>query len=147
MALAAMPTIASESAFDIGKRLAGLLEQAEQDTDGGELPANIRDRIADLVESVRRRLARNTERDPRSLFDLDERLIELMDQAEDAVAEHGEIPPELLQQINDYIESFRTKIDRIAGYWRWQESIAEICGKEAERLEARRKAAEGRLVD
>src|SRR5215210_4440928 len=145
MALAAMPTIASESAFDIGKRLAELLEQAEQDTVGGELPATVRDRIADLVESLWRRLTRNTERDPRSLFDLDERLIELMDQAEDAAAEHGEIPPELLQEINDYIEAFRTKVDRIAGYWRWQESIAEICGKEAERLEARKKAAEGRL--
>ena len=115
MALAAMPTIASESTFDIGKRLAGLLEEAEQDTMGGELPENVRDRIADLVESLRRRLARNTERDPRSLFDLDERLIELMDQVEDAAAEHGEIPPELLQEINDYIEAFRTKVDRIAG--------------------------------
>ena len=145
MALAAMPTIASESAFDIGKRLAGLLEQAEQDTIGGELPENVRDRIADLVESLRRRLARNTERDPRSLFDLDDRLIELMDHVEDAAAEHGEIPAELLQEINDYLEAFRTKVDRIAGYWRWQESIADICGKEAERLEARKKAAEGRL--
>jgi hypothetical protein len=92
MALAAMPPIASESVFDIGKRLAGLLEQAEQDTIGGELPENVRDRIADLIESLRRRFARNTERDPRSLFDLDERLIELMDQVEDAAAEHGEIP-------------------------------------------------------
>ena len=64
MALAAVPTIASESPFEIGKRLAGLLEQAEQDTIGGELPENIRDRIADVVESLRRRLARNTERSP-----------------------------------------------------------------------------------
>ncbi len=134
MALAAMPTIASESAFDIGKRLAGLLEQAERDTVGGELPANVRDRIADLVESLRRRLARNTERDPRSLFDLDERLIELMDQIEDAAAEHGEIPAELLQEINDYLEAFRTKVDRIAGYWRGMESIADICANVAERL-------------
>jgi len=106
--------------------------KASAHTIGGELPENVRDRIADLVESLRRRFARNTERDPRSLFDLDERLIELMDQAEDAAAEHGEIPPELLQEINDYVEAFRTKVDRIAGYWRWQESIADICGKEAE---------------
>jgi Siphovirus Gp157 len=68
-----------------------------------------------------------------------------MDQVEDAAAEPGEIPAELLQEINDYFEAFRTKVDRIAGYWRWQESIADICGKEAERLEARKKAAEGRL--
>lgn len=145
MVLAALAKPPSESVCDIGKRLAGLLEQAEQDTIGSELPENVRDRIADLVESLRRRLARNTERDPRSLFDLDERLIELMDHVEDAAAEHGEIPSELLQEINDYIEAFRTKVDRIAGYWRWQESIAEICDKEAERLEARKKAAEGRL--
>jgi hypothetical protein len=75
MAPAAMSTTSLESAFDIGKRLAGLLEQAEQDTIGGELPEHVRDRIADLVESLRRRLARNPERDPRSLVDLDDRLI------------------------------------------------------------------------
>lgn len=145
MVLAALATPPSESAFDIGKRLAGLLEQAEQDTVDGQPPESVRDRIVDLVESLRHRLARKTERDPRSLFDLDDRLIDLMDQVEDAAAEPGEIPPELLQEVNDYIEAFRTKVDRIAGYWRWQESIADICGKEAERLEARKKAAEGRL--
>jgi len=146
MAVAVLTTSSSsESTFDIGKRLAELLEQAEQDTVDGQLPDSVRDRIADLVEALRRRVARKTERDPRSLFDLDERLIELMDQAEEAVAGGEEIPQELLQQINDYFEAFRTKVDRIAGYWRWQESIAEICRKEAERLEARKKAAEGRL--
>lgn len=146
MAAAILATpLSSESTFDIGKRLAKSLEQAEQETVDGQLPDSIRDRIADLVEALRRRLVHKTERDPRSLFDLDERLIELMDQAEEAVAGGEEIPQELLQEINDYFEAFRTKVDRIAGYWRWQESIAEICGKEAERLEGRKKAAEGRL--
>ena len=67
-----------------------------------------------------------------------------MDHVEDATADGGEVPTELLQEVDDYLEAFRTKVDRI-GYWRWQESIAGICAKEAERLEARRKAAAGRL--
>jgi Siphovirus Gp157 len=86
-----------------------------------------------------------SERDPRSLFDLDDELIELMDRAEEA-AEAGAIPEELLQETNEYLEAFRTKLDRIAGYWRWQESIAGICGEEAERLAARKRAAEGRII-
>lgn len=139
------PPSPPESAFDIGKRLAGLLEQAEQEAADGQLPDAVRERLTDTVEALRVRLCRKNERDPRSLFDIDERLVDLMDQVEDAVADGGEIPQELVQAINDYLEAFRTKVDRIAGYWRWQESIAEICGKEAERLAARKKAAEGRL--
>jgi hypothetical protein len=134
-----------ESVFDIGKRLAGVLEQAEQEAVDGRLPDTVRERLADTVEALRVRMARKTERDPRSLFDIDERLVDLMDQVEDAVADGGEIPGELVKEINDYLEAFRAKVDRIAGYWRWQESIAEICGKEAERLAARKKGAEGRL--
>jgi len=107
-----------ESVFEIGKRLAGLLEQAEQEVGNGQLPDAVRDRLADAVEALRVRVARKTERDPRSLFDIDERLVDLMDQVEDAVTDGGEIPEELLQQINDYLEAFRTKVDRIAGYWR-----------------------------
>ena len=134
-----------ESVFDIGKRLAGLLGQAEQEAVNGRLPDAVRERLTDTVEALRVRVARKMERDPRSLFDIDERLVELMDQVEEASADGGEIPEELVQEINDFLEAFRTKVDRIAGYWRWQESIAEICGKEAERLAARKKAAEGRL--
>jgi Siphovirus Gp157 len=84
------------------------------------------------------------EHEPHTLFDLDEGLIELMDRAEEAAEGNG-IPEELVQQINDYLEAFRTKVDRIAGYWRWQESIAAICGEEEERFSARKRAAEGRL--
>ena len=80
-----------------------------------------------------------------SLFDIDERLAGLMDRAEEAADAGGDIPQELVEEINDYLDAFRNKVDRIAGYWRWQESIADICGKEAERLAARKKAAEGRL--
>ena len=37
-------------------------------------------------------------------------------------------------------------MDRIVGYWRWQQSIADISSKEAERLAARKKAAENRVT-
>jgi hypothetical protein len=83
-------------------------------------------------------------RDPRSLFDLDEQLVELLERAEES-AQEGEIPQELLHEMNDYLAAFRTKLDRIAGYWRWQESIATICGAEAERLSARTRSAERRV--
>ena len=87
----------------------------------------------------------STVRDPGSLFDIDERLVELMDQVADAAADGQEPPSELIEEINEYIEAFHTKVDRIAGYLRWQESIASICGAEAERLSARKKSAEGRV--
>ena len=87
----------------------------------------------------------STVRDPRSLFDIDERLVELMDQVADAAADGQEPPSELIEEINEYIEAFHSKVDRIAGYLRWQESIASICGAEAERLYARKKSAEGRV--
>ncbi len=79
-----------------------------------------------------------------SIFDIDEHLVELLERADDA-AQVGEIPEELLLEINDYLEAFQRKVDRIAGYWRWQESIAAICGEEAERLSARKRAADRRL--
>ena len=88
---------------------------------------------ADIVEATRSHLPQKPERDPQSLFDLDERLIELLERAEET-AEDGEIPQELRDEINDYLEAFRTRVDRIAGYWRWQESIARICREEAERV-------------
>ena len=138
-----MPAL-TESVFEAGDRLTGLLGQARQEAHGAGISESVLARLADAVESLRSRLIQKAERDPRSLFDLDERLIELLERAEEA-AEDGEIPPELLQEINDYLEAFRTKVDRIAGYWRWQESIATICGEEAERLSVRKRAAERRV--
>jgi hypothetical protein len=134
----------AESVFDIGERLAVLLKQARPDAASGQIPESVLARLADTAEVLRSRLVQRAERDPRSLFDLDERLIDLMDCAEDA-AEDGEIPQPLIEQINDYLEAFRTKVDRIAGYWRWQESIAAICGEETDRLSARKRAAERRV--
>jgi Siphovirus Gp157 len=139
------PVVAlQESVFDIGDRLEELLKQARQEAHDGILPASVRARLADTVEVLRSRLVSITERDPRSLFDLDDRLVELLDSADEA-AEVGEIPQDLLQEINDYLEAFQTKVDRIAGYWRWQEAVASICGDEAERLSARKRAAERRV--
>jgi len=144
MAVTAPVVALQESVFDIGNRLEELLKQARQETNGGILPPSVRATLADTVEVLRSRLVTKTERDPRSLFDLDERLVELLDSADEA-AEVGEIPPDVLQEINDYLEAFQTKVDRIAGYWRWQESVAGICGDEAERLSARKRAAERRV--
>src|SRR5207253_357589 len=131
----------AESVFDIGDRLTGLLKQARQEAIDGAIPGSTLARMADTVEALRSRVVHKAERDPRSLFDLDERLVELLECADEA-AQGGEIPPELLQEINDYLESFQTKVDRIAGYWRWQESVATICAEEADRLSARKRAAE-----
>ena len=134
----------SESIFDVAKRLADLIGEAAAGSVDGKLPDGIRERAVDLVEALRKHVIVRPERDLRSLFDIDERLVDLMDRVEEA-AEAGEIPEELLQEASEYLEAFRTKVDRIAGYWRWQESIARICGEEAERLSARKKAADGRL--
>jgi hypothetical protein len=84
-------------------------------------------------------------RDPQSLFDLDEQLIDLMDRAEEIATEGGEIPEGLALEIKAYLEALRSKVDRIAGYWHWQESIADICAQEEDRLSARKMAAERRL--
>jgi len=144
MATAEPLVASSESVFDIGDRLTGLLKEARQESVGGAIPGDILARLADIVEILRSRVIHKAERDPRSLFDLDERLVELLECADDA-AQVGEIPKELLLEINDYLEAFQTKVDGIAGYWRWQESIAAICGKEADRLSVRKRAADGRL--
>jgi hypothetical protein len=133
-----------DSLFDIGDRLTGLLKQARQEAVGGVIQGNVLERLADVIETLRSRVIHRAERDPRSLFDLDERLIELLECVDEA-AQVGEVPEELLLEINDYLEAFQTKVDRIAGYWRWQESIAAICAVEADRLSTRKRAAERRL--
>lgn len=79
-----------------------------------------------------------------SLFAIDERLADLTDQAPGAAAEIGEVPRELLAEIDDCLEAFRTTVDRIAGRRLRRESIAAIRGKEVgRRPAARKKAAEG----
>lgn len=142
-ALLNSPTPA-ESVLEAGDRITGLLEQARQDAGCGGIPESVLARLVDAVESLRSRLVHKVERAARSLFDIDERLVDLLERAEEA-AEVGEIPQELFQEMNDYLEAFRTKVDRISGYWRWQESIAAICSQESDRLSVRKRAAERRV--
>jgi hypothetical protein len=145
--LAVVPSQGSgNSIFDIGARLALLLKDAEAESIGGQLNESVRERAADLVEAMRRQVVRKPDRDLRSLFDLDERLIDLMDRAEEQSADNGTLSEELATEITDYLEAFRSKVDRIVGYWRWQETVAEICGRESERLAARKRAADARVT-
>jgi hypothetical protein len=144
-ALAIVPGV-PETISGLSRRLAELLEQNESEGAQSQLPDATREQATDLVEALRRRIVRKPDRDHRSLFDLDDRLIELMSMVEEAVDAGGEISKELAQEIDTYLEAYRLKVDRIVGYWRWQQSIADISAKEAERLSARRKAAENRVT-
>lgn len=141
-ALAVLPAPAETSA-GLSRRLAELLEQSN---DGSPLPDSAREHATVLVEALRRRITRRPERDHRSLFDLDDRLIGLMGIVEEAAEAGAEISVELAQEIDAYLEAYRLKVDQIVGYWRWQQSIADISAKEAERLAARKKAAENRVA-
>jgi hypothetical protein len=134
-----------ESVFDLVERLSRLLSDAKEEAHCGQVPVPIRDRVADLAEAIRRRTAKRAEHDSRSLFELDDRFIDLMDRADEEAAVSGEVSAPLLVEITEYLDAFRNKVDRIAGYWRWQESIAQICGEEVDRLTARKKAADGRV--
>jgi hypothetical protein len=135
-----------ETISGLSRRLAELLEQSESEGAQSQLPDATREQATGLVEALRRRIVRKPDHDHRSLFDLDERLIELMSLVEEATDAGGEISKELAQEIDIYLEAYRLKVDRIVGYWRWQQSIADISSKEAERLAARKKAAENRVT-
>src|SRR5678816_3280227 len=141
-ALAVVPA-AAETTSCLSRRLAELLEQS---ADGSQLPDSAREHATGLLEALRRRIALRSERDHRSLFDLDDRLIELMGMVEEAAEAGTEIGVALAQEIDAYLESYRLKVDQIVGYWRWQQSIADISAKEAERLAARKKAADNRVT-
>jgi hypothetical protein len=148
MATATVPTTSpwmEDSVFDLAQRLAQLLADVSPQSPGGQLPDQLRERVADLADAIRRRTAKKADRDLRSLFDLDDRFIELMDRADDEISDSGQISEDLTAEMTQYLEAFRTKVDRISGYWRWQETIAQVCGEEADRLFARKKAADGRV--
>lgn len=146
MSALAMVPITPETVSGLSRRLAELLEGSESDGVQGQLPDAIREQAIGLVEVLRRRIVRKPDRDHRSLFDLDDRLIELMSLVEEATDAGGEISKELAQEIDTYLEAYRLKVDHIVGYWRWQQSIADISSKEAERLAARKRAAENRVT-
>jgi hypothetical protein len=144
-ALTVVPVI-PETVSGLSRRLAELLEQSEPEGDQVQLPDATREQAAGLLDALRRRIVRKPDRDLRSLFDLDDRLIELMGLVEETADAEGEISKDLAQEIDTYLEAYRLKVDRIVGYWRWQQSIADISSKEAERLAARKKAAENRVT-
>ena len=60
----------AESIFDVGRRLNSLLEEAERQAVEGQLPESARSRLADVLDALRSKLGRETERDPRSVISL-----------------------------------------------------------------------------
>ena len=143
--MSALALVMPETASGLSRRLAELLEQNESEGVQSQLPDATREQAIGLVEALRSRIVRKPDRDHRSLFDLDDRLIELMSMVEEAADAGDEISKELAQEIDTYLEAYRLKVDCIVGYWRWQQSIADISSKEADRLSARKKAAENRV--
>jgi hypothetical protein len=95
----------------LSRRLAELLEVSESEGTQGQLPDTTREQATGLVEALRRRIVRKPDRDHRSLFDLDDRLIELMWLVEEAADTGGEISKELAQEIDTYLEACRLEND------------------------------------
>jgi hypothetical protein len=80
-----------------------------------------------------------------SMFEIDESLAALVEAAEEcAAANNGEVPDELKTALATYAEAFGYKVDRIAEYLKAQKAEADLARGEAERLQARYKAAENR---
>ncbi len=80
-----------------------------------------------------------------SVFEIDESLAALVEAAaEEADASGGDISEELKTALATYAEAFGYKVDRIADYVKAQKAEAELAQREAERFEARYKAAENR---
>ena len=97
-ALAIVP-VTPETDAGLSRRLAELLDQSESESTQGQLPDATREQAAGLVEVLRRRIVRKPDPDHRSLFDLDDRLIELMGLVEEAADAGGEISKELAQEM------------------------------------------------
>jgi hypothetical protein len=80
-----------------------------------------------------------------SMFEIDESLETLVEEAEqEAEANIGEISEGIQTALAAYAEAFGYKIDRIANYLKAQKAEAELAQREAERFQARHKAAENR---
>ena len=76
MTALALVHAAPESVSGLSRRLAELLERSESEGVQGLVPDAAREQATDLVEALRRRIIRKPDRDHRSLFELDDRLIE-----------------------------------------------------------------------
>ena len=80
-----------------------------------------------------------------SMFEIDESLEALVETAEqEAEANNGEISENVKTALALYAEAFGHKVDRIANYLKAQKAEAELAQREAERFQARYKAAENR---
>jgi hypothetical protein len=80
-----------------------------------------------------------------SMFEIDESLEALVETAEqEAEANNGEISEEIKIALATYADAFGYKVDRIANYLKAQKAEAELAEREADRFQARYKAAENR---
>ena len=80
-----------------------------------------------------------------SMFEIDESLEALVEEAEqEAEANNGEISEGTKTALAAYAEAFGYKVDRIANYLKAQKAEGELAQREAERFQARHKAAENR---
>src|SRR5256885_5719021 len=80
-----------------------------------------------------------------SMFEIDESLEALVEAAEqEAEANNGEISEDIKTALATYAEAFGYKVDRIANYLKAQKAEAELAQREADRFQARYKAAESR---
>ena len=79
-----------------------------------------------------------------SMFEIDESLESLVEAAEQEAEANGEISEDIKTALATYAEAFGYKVDRIANYLKAQKAEAELAQREAERFQARYKAAESR---
>src|SRR6266849_1417163 len=80
-----------------------------------------------------------------SMFEIDESLEALVETAEqEAEANNGEISEKIKIALATYADAFGYKVDRIANYLKAQKAEAELAQREADRFQARYKAAENR---
>src|SRR5579859_3195983 len=80
-----------------------------------------------------------------SMFEIDESLETLVEAAEqEAEANNGELSENIKTALATYADAFGYKVDRIANYLRAEKAEAELAQREADRFQARYKAAENR---
>src|SRR6266542_4121120 len=80
-----------------------------------------------------------------SMFEIDQSLEDLVESAEqEAEANNGEISEDIKTALATYADAFGYKVDRIANYLKAQKAEAELAQREADRFQARCKAAENR---
>jgi hypothetical protein len=80
-----------------------------------------------------------------SMFEIDESLEALVEEAEqEAETNVGELSEDIKTALATYAEAFGYKVDRIANYLKAQKAESELAQREAERFQARHKAAENR---